>query len=295
MRAAASTLTVRGTPDQLALTSWLVHELDQPVTAQPSVPLAVTTPPPRQFLVAGGSDDIIRVFHLVNTPPAPSQAIQEILTTLRTVAGVEKVSDYTPLTDLVVRGSKAQIALSEYLIKAVDVRSGSVTTSPEFQYTTSDGLDQSVRVFYLAHTSTAQGILEILAALVTVADIQKIFVVIPAGALAIRGSASDIATSGWLIQALDIPATPATSPSARVREYHIPGTVSGGNVISVFYPDTTTRVQFRTLGLVRNKLQIRKAFSLISPPALIVRGSPDQIAKARQLIQDGAGAAKTAR
>jgi len=167
--AAASTVTVQGTADELSMTAWIVHELDQP-NAQ-----SVSSSPAQQYLVAGQSDDVIRVFHLAHISPQPPQAMQEALTILRTVADVQKVYNYTALADLVVRGPASQIAVSEYLINSLDVVKGSVTTTAEYQYQAPGQGSQVARVFYLAHATTPQSVQEILTVIRTVADIQKIF------------------------------------------------------------------------------------------------------------------------
>jgi type II secretory pathway component GspD/PulD (secretin) len=261
----ASTVTVQGTSDELSMTAWIVHELDRP-NAQ-SVPGS-----PQQYLVAGQSDDVI----------------QEALTILRTVADVQKVFNYTALSDLVVRGPAAQIAVSEYLINSIDVVKGSVTAGAEYQYLVPGQGSQVARVFYLAHASTPQAVQEILTVLRTVADIQKVFNFTPLNALAIRGTANDIAACDWLIQSLDIASAPATGQSASLREYHMPGNARVGDTVRVFYPthiDTPAGIQ-QTITQLRTDLQIMKVFNRSSPTALVVRGSADQIAKAELLIQD---------
>ena len=216
---AASTITVGGTPDQLSMTGWIMRQLDQPVPADLSVPQPAAGST-QQYLVAGKSDDVIRVFHLTTVVPNTPQEIQEILTVLRTVADVQKVYNYTALADLVVRGPAAQMAFAEYLINSLDVKPGSVTTSAEFPYRSPGEPDTVAKVFYLANASTPQAIQELLTTLRTVADIQKVFNYTPLRALAIRGAASDIAASEWLIQSLDIPAqskTATTGPCANSK------------------------------------------------------------------------------
>lgn len=282
---AASSLTVGGTTDQLAMTGWIVRQLDQPVPADASAPQPATAST-QQFLVAGKSDDVIRVFHLNHVAPKPPQAIQEILTTLRTVADVQKVFNYTSLSDLVVRGPAAQIAFSEYLINSLDVAPGSVTTSPEFHYQAPGQSSQVARVFYLANAKVPQQIQELLTVLRTVIDIQKVFNFSSLNALAIRGTASDIATSEWIIQSLDIPASAKPGPSAAIRQFVIPANTPGGGIVRVFYPshiDTPQAMQ-QTLTALRTKLFIQKVFNYTALPAIVVRDSADQIAKAEQLI-----------
>lgn len=280
---AAATVTVNGTPDELATAGWILHQLDRPAPADPSVPSPGANSP--QYVMPGKSDDVMRVFHLNHVAPKTPQEIQEILTVLRTVGDIQKVFNYTPLSDLVVRGPAAQLALAEYLINGLDVKPGTVTTaaSAEFHYSVAARPNDVVRIFYLAHSSTPQQMQEILTTLRTVADIQKVFNYTPLSALSIRGTASDLATCEFLISKLDLP---ADAKNLVPDEFTIPANVPGGNVIGVYYPSTLNAKKLvGAVTLLRESLQLNKTFMKSSPPTLIYRGTADQIAKAEQLIK----------
>ena len=285
---AASTITVEGTPDELSMTAWIVRALDQPLAPSPS-PSVYSEP----YLVAGKSDDLIRIFHLGNIPKEP-QPLQELLTTLRTVGDIQKVFNYTSLNDLVVRGTASQMALAEYLLKALDVVPGSVTSATEYPYkppviAPRGPANEVVRVFYLATMEAPRQIQEILTVLRTVNDIQRIFNYTPLNALVVRASDSDMAAVDWVIKSLDLPATAKPDASAGPREYVMtgPGFPASGNIIRVFYPPhiSTPKGLQETLTLLRTKLSIQKVFNYSALNALVVRGSADQITKAEQLIQ----------
>ncbi|HVY95043.1 MAG TPA: hypothetical protein VHA14_19915, partial [Bryobacteraceae bacterium] len=62
---------VTGTPDELAMAGWMVRNLDQ------------ASPSPDPYLVAGKSDDQIRMFHLTRAAASSPQAVQELLTVIR--------------------------------------------------------------------------------------------------------------------------------------------------------------------------------------------------------------------
>ena len=284
---AAVTVTVTGTTDQLAMSGWIIHQLDQPIPADLSVPQPGASSS-QQYLVAGKSDDVIQVFHLGTVIPSRPQMIQEILTVLRTVVDVQKVYNYTGLCDLVVRGPAAQLAFTQYLVSSLDVKPGSVTTSAEFQYQPQGEPATVARVFYLASPSTPQHIQEILTNLRTVVQIQKVFNYTAVNALAIRATPAELAASEFLIQSLDIPAAPNTGEAANIREFNMPATgKDGASVIHVHYLAkalTPQQIQ-EMLGVVRTVLGIQKTFNNSTPPALTVRGSADQVAKADQLIQ----------
>jgi type II secretory pathway component GspD/PulD (secretin) len=285
--AAASTVTVHGTADELAMSAWILHSLDRPAGAQPA---SDVTPP--QYLIPGKSDDLIRIYHLAHAETP--QNVQEMLTVLRTVADTQKIFNYSPLTDLVIRGPANQMALVDYFISGLDVAPGSVTTSPEFHYTYSVNdrsgptrLTDVARVIYLTHTTTPQGVQEILTTLRTVVDFQKVFNYTPLSALAVRGWASNVEAAEWIVRSLDLPADAEAKQPERTREFTLPANFEEGNVIGVYYPaNIAGRDLAPTLTMLREKLQIRKAFLKSVPAALVFRGTADQVTKAEQLIKD---------
>jgi general secretion pathway protein D len=63
-------------------------------------------------------DSVVRVFYLTNlTTP---QEIQEITTTLRTIANIRKVFQYNSLNAIIVRGSPDEVALASKLVNDLD-------------------------------------------------------------------------------------------------------------------------------------------------------------------------------
>lgn len=267
---AAATITVTATPDDLATAGWIIHQLDQAVPANSA-----------QYVMPGKSDDVMRVFHLNHISPDTPQQIQEILTVLRTVGDIQKVFNDTALSDLVIRGTANQLALADYIVKNLDIKPGTATVAvtPEFHYTDRFTPNDVVRVFYLSHTTMPQQTQEILTNLRTVAEIMKVFNYTPLNALTIRGSASDLAASEFIIRALDLPADAKPAPPL---EFNIPG----GNVIGVYYTSNFSgKKLIAATTLLRDNLQLTKTFLKTEPQTLIYRGTADQITKAEQLIK----------
>ncbi len=270
----AATVTVTGTPDELATAGWIIHQLDQQVPSNSA-----------QYVMPGKSDDVIQVFHLNHISPDTPQQIQEILTTIRTVGDIQKIFNDTELSDIVVHGTASQLALVDYIIKAVDITPGTVTVAatPEFHYSEPGRPNDVVRVFYLSHTNTPQQMQEILTSLRTVAEIMKVFNYTPLNALTIRGSASDLAASEFLIGKLDLPADAKPGPPS---EFTMPADFPGGNVIGVYYTSNLSGKKLTAaVTLLRDNLQLTKTFMKTTPQTLIYRGTADQIAKAEQLIK----------
>ena len=106
---AAATLTMKGTPDQMALADWLFPKLD---VAEPS------NLGPQEYRVQRSSDDVVMVFELAHT--TTNTGIQEIITTLRTVAEIQKVFLVTAPRIIALRGDASQIALARFLVFELD-------------------------------------------------------------------------------------------------------------------------------------------------------------------------------
>jgi hypothetical protein len=284
----APTMTVHATEDQLTMVDWLLRELNNPPPAPRlrNVPVeAFPVPASEQYRLARTNDEVIRVFFLAHTETP--RGIQEMLTILRTVGDVQRLFNYSEQEALVVRAPAAQMAMTAYLIDALDIAPGSSAASPEFQYKPPTGGSDMLRVFYLAHATSLQGIQEIMTVLRLVGGISKVFNATAPFALAVRGTASDIATSEWLIQSLDIPVDAHVNAPADIREYNIPGATQGDGFIRVFYPvhNSTSAGLQQAIAALRAKMPTLKVFAFHSPAALAVRGSADQIAQSGQIIQ----------
>lgn len=275
---------VTGTPDDLAMAGWMVRNLDQ------------ASPSSDPYLVAGKSDDQIRMFHLTRAGAVSPQAVQELVTVIRTVGDIQKIFNYMDHKDLVVRGTASELALTQFFVSSLDQNPDpqrtAMTMTPEYHYTwnlaprdTSD----TVRVFYLAHSSQPQQIQEILTNLRTVLDVQKVFNFTPLAALVLRASPEIVTASEWMIRSLDLPA----DAKASTQDYSASPTMPGGGALQVLYPVNLKGPELmQTLTAVRSNVGIQKAFLKTTPATLVMRGSADQITKADELIQTADNAAK---
>ena len=101
------TVTVAGTAAQMSMAEWLIHELDVPAP----------TSQPHRFVVPGMSNDVVRVYF---THAATPQALQEIVTTIRSVADVQRIFVYNSLRATVLRGTAAEVGLTDWLMQKLD-------------------------------------------------------------------------------------------------------------------------------------------------------------------------------
>lgn len=276
---------VTGTPDELAMSAWIIRNVDQP------------SPSPDPFLVAGKSDDGIRMFQLTHAAAESPQAVQEMITVIRTVGDLQKIFVYTDHSDLVVRGTASELDLVRFMIDSLDQtpnpQRAALTMTPEYHYSWSytpkaSGTD-TVRIYYLAHSPQPMQIQEILTNLRTVLDVQKVFNFTPLRALVLRGSPETVAASEWMIRSLDLPADAQVS----TQEFTASPSMPGGSSLQVLYPaNLKGPALMQTLTAVRSNAGIQKAFLKTSPSTIVMRGSADQITKADQIVQNADQAAK---
>ena len=266
---AAATLTIKGTPDQMALAEWLLPKLDVAEASNLG---------PQEYRVQGSSDDVVMVFELAHATTI--QGIQEIITTLRTVANIQKIFTVTAPRIVTLRGDASQIALAKFLVLELDQEAQPRPSATVHEFKSDGGNLGTAMVYGLAHTDSPQSIQEIITNLRGVLSIQKVFSVTAPKLLAIRGSAIDVQMAEWLIPELDRQTANLTGNEARVP---------GGNddVVHVFYlTHVTTPAGINGLFTdIRRTTHMTNAFLHSVPATLIFRGTADQIATAGRMIE----------
>jgi hypothetical protein len=105
-------ITVRGTAPQVAMAEWLFNDLDQPNLGSP---VATLNADAIHEFRSPGSDDVVRVFYLINAPDVPY--FQRVAQEVRVKAGIMRLFTYNDRRALVVRGNSAQIAAAERIAK----------------------------------------------------------------------------------------------------------------------------------------------------------------------------------
>jgi hypothetical protein len=181
-------VTVRATPGQIAMAEWLFNELDTQ-TIQTSVP--------HQYLVSGSTDDVIRLFYLTDT--ATVQDFQEAATVVRTIANFRRAFTYNEARGYVVRGTNEQIGLAEWLLKQLQP----ATAPSPHEYRMPGSNDDVVHVLYLTHTGNVQNFQKTATAIREATKIQRVFTYNTPKAVALRGTADQIALAEKLAHDLD--------------------------------------------------------------------------------------------
>ncbi len=142
-------IAVRGTPEQVAITEWVVQTLDQP------------GPLPAMSQYPGLEPEQVQIVNLANTQSA--QRLMEVLNASRMISGLQRVMAYRDRSAIAVRGSADQTALAYWLMQTLDKPSGWEPASglaiESYQYPESplDRIGRSVRIFFLDPAYAQQG------------------------------------------------------------------------------------------------------------------------------------------
>ena len=276
---AKAAITAHGTPEQISIAAWLVGELDQ----VPAVAASSTTH------TYSGTISVGQVVHLYflagpQTPPA----LQEVLNSVRAIADIQRAYPYFSLRAIAARGTPDQVALTDWIVGELDgpAKPGTPVSRP---YTDPGSHRNDIaQVFFLANTQTPQAIQEIINSTRSISDLQRVFPYNQERALAMRGSADQIALANWLLQALDRSAT-QTSADSSPHEYQVPATIyRGTNVARVFYlgGDLQPQALQELVNAVRTATSIQRAYPVHQVHAMTIVGTGDQIARAEQIVKE---------
>jgi hypothetical protein len=261
--AANGTLTVRGNSNRVALAEWLFVELERPVDR-------VTK---REYRVPD-SEEITHIFYLNATAP---RAIQDIAVNARSLPEINRVFVYNPARALILRGPAERIAMADWLIHELDKPEQPSPSTKGSEYRMPGAVDDGARVFHLAPTATLQQLQEVSTILRSTADIRRVFTYGKTRAVALRGTANELAMADWLFQELH-------SPSG--RKYSFPRSTDDFTRILQLSPATTPGELQEAAVLIRITSGIRRIYTYYPQRALVVRGTSQQIATAERLVQE---------
>lgn len=229
---------------------------------------------------------------VVRLATAPSEkSLKEAATLLRTVTGSPYLSLNIAQSTIAITGTPAQLALAEWLSKAIDRPadwrpSGSAYGDPTArEFKLPNGPEELAHVFYLRNTATPRALQEILTVVRTVADVQKLFYRSEPGMIAYRTDSAYANLVEWPLPKLD---SPPGDSSHESDTFKLPAPARDGtdDVVQVFYvrPPLTVDQFNGLMNALRSTLFIQKTFGTLSPPVLVVRGSPAQLSQSAQLI-----------
>jgi hypothetical protein len=231
---------------------------------------------------AAFGQDVFRVLHVYHVDT--EMDLNVFATLIRQVSDLPKVSIDSERKSISVSGTASQVAIAEWLVTELDRQTLPEFATKEFRVPTKE--DDVVRVFFAPHAATVQDFQELATTLRTVADIRRVFTYNTPRALAVRGTADQIAAAEFLIHELDQPADAKRTDS---REYRMIDTDWRPEpVVRVFYlPYTSTVQQFQEIAtMVRTIAETRRLFTCNTPRAMIVRGSAAKVDLAGWMVHE---------
>ena len=233
--------------------------------------------------------DAERVFHFSNS--GTLQDLQEMATTIRSIADIRQAALDPALRDFTVHGTAEQIALAQGMFNELDkslerpVQAGPHSVSPEFRLSTSG--DNVVRLFYVPNAATARDLQEVATMMRAMGEIRRVFTCNAPRAVALRGTDEQLALAEWLLTDLDRhgQGLAAAPEGPTTREFRLSG---ADDVVRVYYATHTATVQdFQEVAtLVRSIAEIRRVFTYNTPRAITLRGTAEQLALAEWLFAE---------
>jgi type II secretory pathway component GspD/PulD (secretin) len=265
---AIPSITITGSSAQVALAEWLVPKLD-------SVQGAISAS--QKYFVAGNSNDVAEIVPIKNAAYVTN--LQEQLTTLRTVADIQKIYQLSSPRFLVLRSDPGHVALADFLISQLDQPAAprNSATIQSFQPVlpgNQRGNNDPVITYGLANVQSTVQLQVIITALRTVLNVQKIYQYTATNTLAIRADPERMQVVEWLLPKID-----ASQPVTGNNQMQYPG--GNDDVIKVFYVPPATDLS-ALVKAVHSKIPL--VYQSLTPPALVVRSTADQMAIADNLI-----------
>lgn len=205
--------------------------------------------------------------------------LQEMATTLRTVANIRQLSIDAPAVSIAVSGTSSEIAPAAWLVEHLDKPARSQGTALPSEKAT---FGNSVYlVYYLKNSKSPSGIQEVITTLRTVENIQKIYNYNAAAAIALRGTPAEVEMAEWLMGQLDVP---AGSASVGDHAYSIAG--ENNDSMRVFYLPAATapRAMQDIVTALRTTGQIKFVYHCLDPRAIAVRAPAARVEIAGRII-----------
>jgi len=188
LEASSRTLTLRGSTAQIALAEWLFNELDRPSTTQhPNI---------REFQMPGTPEGVVRIFYPANTQTIES--LQELTVAIRSIAEIRRAFTFNPAKAMVLRGTSDELAMAEWLFYKLD-QTAEIQSAPQ-EYRGPGVGENVVRVFFLKPSFTLPEFQQKAVQIRTITKIRRLFTYNGPRAVALRGTAAQIAEAERLIK-----------------------------------------------------------------------------------------------
>jgi hypothetical protein len=211
---------------------------------------------------------------------ATPQQLQEVTNTVRSIAATQKATADPGSQSVTVAADPARMNAISWIMVEVD-RPGDAGAQSLIvrQYEFPDERNPAIRLFRPAHLLSPVHLQETVNTIRSIAELQRVIALTGPSAIVVRGSVEQAALAEWIVRELDQP-TPGAS-----HEYTVPGWNDG--VARVFFLRrgiTPQEVQQKTTQ-VRTELQIPRTIGIAFPPAIVIRGTAEQVATAERILR----------
>jgi methyl coenzyme M reductase subunit D len=240
------------------------------------------------------SSEQTRVFTFAHSE-TPRQA-QDILNAMRMIGEITQTAMDAGAGALTVGGSADQIALATWLFTELDRPSGDPPKALLVRESSfADPRNPIVKLFYPAHLSTPQHIQEVVNAVRSIAEVQRVAALSSLPAILVRGDAAGTNLAEWLIRELDSRASGAAGNGLRQTTFadSVEPPQRRTPEVRIYYPARITSpldIQ-ETVNGVRTIAEMQRVVAVgAARPSIVLRGNADQTAIAewvlRQLDQE---------
>ena len=204
--------------------------------------------------------------------------MQETLNTVRGIAEVQHAAVDPAQRSLTVAANPDQLGLITWLFTDLD-RPASRPPSLEVRDNTfNDPRAPAVKIFYPAHLATAQQVQEVVNAVRSIAEVQRVMALSGPGAIVIRGSAEQVAFAEWIVGELDR-SMAGKRPTGK-REYNYPDTFSPADrratAVRIYYPATvsTPADMQEPVNGIRSVADAQRVVAFTVTGAIVMRRAP---------------------
>jgi len=263
---AARELAISGPGERVRLAEWVFAQLDRPASSSP-------LPASNLYTVPNEPESAVRVFY--SSPTATEQDFRELTTALRTITDIRRVGIYTAQRAIVVRGTRDQLDLAEWLLAEMN------RDAPQQAYVypkTGDARydeDNQIRVFRYLRAPDVQQFNEVQTMIRTLTDTRRVYPYISKRAIVLRGTEEQLDMAQWILAQLDKPLPLAQKASS--SDY----AMKSGEVMKLYYFDGAMNAQTfnETQTAIRTATGIRRVYPFTPARTLGARGTAAQMAQ----------------
>jgi hypothetical protein len=186
--AESRTITLSGEPLRMDLAAWLSGNLDRSLTNQ--------RPPVERYEISSVVDPAIRIFYPARTQTIES--LQELTVLMRSVVEIRRAFTFNRAPAVIMRGTRDEIAAAEWLFNELDQRA---TAHPASETWRLPGDEEGIiRVFYLRPALSVEELMKNAISIREEAKIRRMFTYNSSRAIAVRGTAEQVAVAERLIR-----------------------------------------------------------------------------------------------